>query len=125
MIEAKGLSKFFGPFVAIQDITLSIPEGQIVAFLGPNGAGKSTTIRTLLNFLFPTQGTGSVLGLDIAKDSKEIRSRTGYLPGGAGRAVGDETDEIEKSPKNPQLMAIEITSQELATFKTEGDLPNE
>jgi ABC-2 type transport system ATP-binding protein len=44
MIEARGLSKFFGPFVAVQDISFSVPEGQIVAFLGPNGAGKSTTM---------------------------------------------------------------------------------
>ena len=47
MIEAQGLSKFFGPFVAVENISFAIPEGQIVAFLGPNGAGKSTTMRIL------------------------------------------------------------------------------
>ncbi|VAW08663.1 Efflux ABC transporter, ATP-binding protein, partial [hydrothermal vent metagenome] len=50
-------------------------------FIGPNGAGKSTTIRTLLNFLFPTSGSGQILGLDMIKDTLEIRRRVGYLPG--------------------------------------------
>jgi ABC-2 type transport system ATP-binding protein len=80
MIEAKGLSKFFGPFVAIQDISFSIPEGQIVAFLGPNGAGKSTTMKILTGFMAASEGTASIAGLDIQTDRIEASQKLGYLP---------------------------------------------
>jgi ABC-2 type transport system ATP-binding protein len=80
-IETSGLTKNYGTTPGIVDLDLQVSEGEVFGFLGPNGSGKSTTIRTLLNFLFPTSGTGSVLGLDIIKDSLEIRRRTGYLPG--------------------------------------------
>jgi ABC-2 type transport system ATP-binding protein len=80
MIEAKGLSKFFGPFVAIQDITFSIPEGQIVAFLGPNGAGKSTTMKILTGFMAASKGTAAIAGLDIQTDRIEASKKLGYLP---------------------------------------------
>ena len=80
MIEAKGLSKYFGPFVAVENISFSIPEGQIVAFLGPNGAGKSTTMRILTGFLAPTAGTASIAGLDVHQARIEASSRLGYLP---------------------------------------------
>ena len=56
MIEAKGLSKYFGPFVAIKEISFAIPEGQIVAFLGPNGAGKTTLMRLLNRVSCPERG---------------------------------------------------------------------
>ncbi len=80
MIETKGLSKYFGPFVAIKDITFAIPEGQIVAFLGPNGAGKTTTMRILSGYLAPSEGQAFIAGLDILKDRLEISKRLGYLP---------------------------------------------
>jgi ABC-2 type transport system ATP-binding protein len=80
MIEARGLSKYYGPFVAIQDISFSIPEGQIVAFLGPNGAGKSTTMKILSGFLAPSAGSAAIAGLDIQKDRLEAVKRLGYLP---------------------------------------------
>ena len=80
MIEAKGLSKFYGHFIAIKDITFSIPEGQIVAFLGPNGAGKTTTMKILSGFLAPSAGISSIAGLDIRKDRLEASKRLGYLP---------------------------------------------
>ncbi len=80
MIEAKGLSKFYGPFVAIQDITFSIPEGQIVAFLGPNGAGKSTTMKILTGYLAASQGSALIAGLDIRENRIEAAKRLGYLP---------------------------------------------
>jgi ABC-2 type transport system ATP-binding protein len=67
---------------ALEDLSIEVHEGEIFGFLGPNGAGKSTTIRLLLGFLHPSAGTGSVLGLDVVRDSVEIRRRTGYLPGG-------------------------------------------
>ena len=80
MIEAQGLSKFFGPFVAVENISFSIPEGQIVAFLGPNGAGKSTTMRVLTGFLAPSEGTASIAGMDMQKARTSASSRLGYLP---------------------------------------------
>jgi len=80
MIEAKNLSKYYGPFVAIEDISFSIPEGQIVAFLGPNGAGKSTTMKLLTGFLAPSEGTARIAGLDIQTDRVEASRRFGYLP---------------------------------------------
>ena len=80
MIEAQGLSKFFGPFVAVENISFSIPEGQIVAFLGPNGAGKSTTMRVLTGYLAPSKGTASIAGMDMQKARTSASSRLGYLP---------------------------------------------
>jgi ABC-2 type transport system ATP-binding protein len=82
VITAQGLTKHYGNVRALVDLTLDVRAGEIFGFLGPNGAGKSTMIRTLLGFLHATRGTATVLGLDIATDSVEIRRRTGYLPGG-------------------------------------------
>ena len=67
---------------ALEDLSIEVREGEIFGFLGPNGAGKSTMIRLLLGFLHPSGGGATVLGLDIVRDSVEIRRRTGYLPGG-------------------------------------------
>jgi len=80
-IETSGLTKYYGSSPGIIDLNLSVFEGEVFGFIGPNGAGKSTTIRTLLNFLFPTSGSGQILGLDMIKDTLEIRRRVGYLPG--------------------------------------------
>ncbi len=80
MIEAKLLTKYFGPFVAIRDISFSIPEGQIVAFLGPNGAGKTTTMKILTGYLAPSTGSASIAGLDIRTRRIEASRRLGYLP---------------------------------------------
>lgn len=80
MIEARSLSKYFGSFVAIEDISFSIPKGQIVAFLGPNGAGKSTTMRILTGFLAASKGSAQIAGFDINKDRLRIAQQLGYLP---------------------------------------------
>jgi len=80
MIEAKGLSKYYGPFVAIKDISFAIPEGQIVAFLGPNGAGKSTTMKILTGYLAPSAGAARVAGYDVGSQRLEAARRLGYLP---------------------------------------------
>jgi ABC-2 type transport system ATP-binding protein len=79
-IDIKQLSKYYGNVKGIEDITFSVDEGEIFGFIGPNGAGKSTTIRTLLNFIYPTQGIAKIFGKDIVKDTKEIRQFVGYLP---------------------------------------------
>ncbi|HXS10589.1 MAG TPA: ATP-binding cassette domain-containing protein [Candidatus Krumholzibacteria bacterium] len=80
MIEAAGLSKFYGPFVAIKDISFSIPEGQIVSFLGPNGAGKSTTMKILAGYLAASQGTARIAGFDMTTQRLEGARHLGYLP---------------------------------------------
>ena len=80
MIEAKGLSKYYGPFVAVQDISFTIPEGQIVAFLGPNGAGKTTTMKLLTGYLAPSSGHASIAGHDIQQDRIAASRHLGYLP---------------------------------------------
>ncbi len=66
---------------ALHDLSIQVAEGEVYGFLGANGAGKSTTIRTLLNFLQPTNGTAKIFDLDIVKDSVEIRKQIGYLAG--------------------------------------------
>lgn len=81
VIETSGLTKFYGDAPGIIDLELEVKRGEVFGFLGPNGAGKSTTIRLLFNFLMPSRGSASILGLDMVKDSVEIRRRTGYLPG--------------------------------------------
>ncbi len=80
MIKADKLSKFYGRFVAVKDITFAIPEGQIVAFLGPNGAGKTTTMKIISGFLAPSEGRAFIAGLDVNKDRINIAKRLGYLP---------------------------------------------
>jgi ABC-2 type transport system ATP-binding protein len=80
MIEAKGLSKFYGPFVAIKDVTFSIPKGQIVAFLGPNGAGKSTTMKVLCGYIAPSKGSAKIAGFDVTTERLQAARRLGYLP---------------------------------------------
>ena len=80
MIEAQGLTKYYGPFVATESITFSIPEGQIVAFLGPNGAGKTTTMKMLTGYLAPSAGAARIAGLDVHKERIEAAKKLGYLP---------------------------------------------
>ncbi len=80
MIRAQGLSKYYGPFVAIEEISFEIPQGQIVAFLGPNGAGKTTTMKILSGFLAPSQGHASIGGLDVQSQRIEASRKLGYLP---------------------------------------------
>jgi ABC-2 type transport system ATP-binding protein len=80
VIDTRGLSKAFGGIQALKDLNLRVSKNSIFGFLGPNGAGKTTTIKLLLGLIQPSAGGGSVFGLDIVKDSVEIRSRVGYLP---------------------------------------------
>ncbi|MGA8851580.1 MAG: ABC transporter ATP-binding protein [Aeromicrobium sp.] len=80
-IETHDLTKNFGDFTAVEDLDLTVDEGEVFGFLGPNGAGKSTTIRTLLDQIRPTSGSARVLGMDSRADSLAIRSEIGYVPG--------------------------------------------
>ena len=80
MIEARELSKYYGPFVAVEDISFSIPQGQVVAFLGPNGAGKTTMMRMLTGYLAPSGGEAAIAGHDVRRDRIAASRRLGYLP---------------------------------------------
>ena len=80
VIEIKNLTKVYGKNRAIQDINISVKEGEIYGFIGPNGAGKSTTIKTLLNFIYPTSGEALIFGMDSVKESEKIKDYIGYVP---------------------------------------------
>jgi len=80
MIEAIGLSKFYGPFAACRDVTFTIHQGEVVAFLGPNGAGKSTTMKLLTGYLAPSQGVARIAGHDMSVDRIAGSQKLGYLP---------------------------------------------
>ncbi len=79
-ICTRGLTKYYGRRRAIQNIDLTVEQGDFFGFIGPNGAGKSTTIRALLGLIRPSAGQGRVLGLDIVRDREKILERVGYLP---------------------------------------------
>jgi ABC-2 type transport system ATP-binding protein len=80
MIDVKSLTKLYGNFVAIQNVSFKAERGQILGFLGPNGAGKTTTMRIITGFMPATSGTVLIDGLDIFTQSLEARRRIGYLP---------------------------------------------
>ncbi len=94
MIDARGLSKYYGPFVAVHDTSFSIPQGQVVAFLGPNGAGKTTLMRMLTGFLAPSAGDARIAGFDVRKQRIEASKRLGYLP--------------ENGPLYPDMTPLEL-----------------
>lgn len=80
MIEADGLSKYYGHFAATQDVSFKINQGEVVAFLGPNGAGKSTTMKLLTGYLSPSAGVARIAGHNMATDRLAGAVRLGYLP---------------------------------------------
>lgn len=80
MIEAVSLAKYYGDFAAIENVSFTIPQGQVVAFLGPNGAGKSTTMKLLTGYLAPSQGVARIAGHDMTTDRLAGSARLGYLP---------------------------------------------
>jgi ABC-2 type transport system ATP-binding protein len=84
-----GLTRRFGDFVAVDNVTLRIPKGQLYGFLGPNGAGKTTTIRMLTTLLPPSAGSAKLWGHDVAKEPLAVRSLIGL--------VSDETSESQST----------------------------
>jgi ABC-2 type transport system ATP-binding protein len=80
MIEAIGLSKFYGSFAACRNVTFNVYQGEVVAFLGPNGAGKSTTMKLLTGYLSPSEGTARIAGHDMQTDRIAGSRVLGYLP---------------------------------------------
>jgi ABC-2 type transport system ATP-binding protein len=80
VIHVRNLTKYYGDYAAVQDVSFDVPAGRIVGFLGPNGAGKSTTMRILTGFLTATSGTATIDGHDVFWAPLEARRRIGYLP---------------------------------------------
>lgn len=80
MISIRSLTKSYGDFLAVDDLSLEIPEGEVFGFLGPNGAGKTTTIRILAGLSLPSSGEVSIGGYDVVSQPREARRITGYVP---------------------------------------------
>jgi ABC-2 type transport system ATP-binding protein len=80
MIRVENLTKYYGAFPAVREISFHARQGEVLGFLGPNGAGKTTTMRILAGYLPPTEGSVQIAGLDILEDSLQVRRRIGYLP---------------------------------------------
>ena len=94
MIEARGLSKFYGEFAAIRQVTFVVPRGQVAAFLGPNGAGKSTTMRILTGYVAQSEGEVRIAGFDVVSQRIDALQRLGYLP--------------ENGPLYPEMTPLEL-----------------
>ncbi|MBV9420985.1 MAG: ABC transporter ATP-binding protein [Alphaproteobacteria bacterium] len=90
MIEIEGLTKRFGPYTAVANLSLTVRKGEVLGFLGPNGAGKSTTMKMITGYLAPSAGRVWVNGHDVENDALAAQSAIGYLPEGAP-AYGDMT----------------------------------
>ncbi len=122
MIEVDHLTKKYGSFTAVDDVSFKVEKGEILGFLGPNGAGKSTTMKMLSCFITPTSGTARVVGKDIQTDSLEVKENIGYLPESApsyqnmtvmeflnfiasirGFSAREKTDRVEKIIKTTSL----------------------
>ena len=80
MIEVSHVSRNFGTFRAVNDVSFSIPKGQIVGLLGPNGAGKTTTMRMITGFLAPSDGKIFIDGIDISENPVKCKEKIGYMP---------------------------------------------
>jgi ABC-2 type transport system ATP-binding protein len=80
VISVQELTKRFGAQLAVDHLSFEVPGGQIVGFLGPNGAGKSTTLKMLTGMIEPTEGTATICGLDLLRDTLEVKRRIGFVP---------------------------------------------
>ena len=110
-IRTESLTKRFGSLTAVDDLDLTVQEGEVFGFLGPNGAGKSTTIDVLLDFVRPTAGTATVLGRDAQTESTAVRERIGVLPEGfdlydrlSGRAHVDLAVDLKDADDDPDAI---------------------
>jgi len=136
LVEIDALSKSYGSFDAVKDLTLRVGYGQIFALLGPNGAGKTTTIRMLMGILAPSAGSARIDGLDCFRDRVEVKRRVGYLPDEpvfydylrgseiirfSGEMHGFTRDEIE-SRTEPLLQQLDLSEalEEFAVNYSKG-----
>jgi ABC-2 type transport system ATP-binding protein len=80
IIELNALKKYYGKQRGIENVSFKVEQGEIFGFVGPNGAGKSTTIKLLLNLIYPTSGTATILGMDIVAQNRAIKEKTAFVP---------------------------------------------
>lgn len=80
VVETHQLSKHYGSFVALDQLTIHVRRGEVLGFIGPNGAGKTTTIRVLVGLLRPTSGRATIAGLDCTRDAAKVKNVVGYMP---------------------------------------------
>lgn len=80
MITLENVTRKFGSFVAVDNLSMTVPKGQVLGFLGPNGAGKTTTMRMISGFLTPSAGKITVCGYDVAENPVEVKRHIGYMP---------------------------------------------
>ncbi|NDJ63165.1 MAG: ABC transporter ATP-binding protein [Chloroflexi bacterium] len=101
IIQTENLTKMYsGGVRALDNLTLSVEQGEIFGYLGPNGAGKTTTIRLLLDLIRPTSGSASIWGLDVNRNSLEVRRRIGYLPGELSLWDGQTATQVVRYLRN-------------------------
>jgi ABC-2 type transport system ATP-binding protein len=93
VIQVSNLTKYYGDYAAVSDVSFDVPRGQVVGFLGPNGAGKTTTMRILAGFLTATSGRATIDGFDVFWRPLEVRRRIGYMP--------------ENCPLYPEMRVVE------------------
>jgi ABC-2 type transport system ATP-binding protein len=93
MIHVSSLTKYYGDYAAVRNVSFDVPKGQVVGFLGPNGAGKTTTLRILAGYLTATSGRATIDGLDVFWRPVEVRRRIGYMP--------------ENCPLYPEMRVVE------------------
>jgi ABC-2 type transport system ATP-binding protein len=93
VIHVSNLTKYYGDYAAVRNVSFDVPQGQVVGFLGPNGAGKSTTMRILAGYLTATSGRASIAGLDVFWQPVEVRRRIGYM--------------TENCPLYPEMRVVE------------------
>jgi ABC-2 type transport system ATP-binding protein len=93
VIHVSNLTKYYGDYAAVRNVSFEVPQGQVVGFLGPNGAGKSTTLRILAGYLTATSGKATIAGLDVFWQPVEVRRRIGYMP--------------ENCPLYPEMRVVE------------------
>lgn len=129
MIEVKNVSKKYGKFYAVRDISFSIKDGEIVGFLGRNGAGKSTTMNMITGFIEPTEGTILVNGYDVDRKPKKVKQQIGYMPEGTP-LYSDLTvkefvkymAELKLVPRKERKAAVEKAISETGLEKVQNKL---
>lgn len=133
MLSLRGLTKRFGDFTAVDNLSLEIPAGQIVGFLGPNGAGKTTTLKMITGMLVPTSGTAEIAGHDLMREPLAVKQQIGFVPesGAVFEALtGQEylemvaalygIDEAQARPRIQQFIAFFDLAPETLTSKLLG-----
>ncbi len=112
-IKIENLTKYYGKARGVENVNLTVSEGEFFGFIGPNGAGKSTTIRTLLGLIRPTSGTATVCGWDIIDGKDKILSEVGYLPSEAVFYSGMRVKDVLKLSADLRKKNCKKTAEEL------------